>query len=144
MTATPSWFVGIVLMIVWLGGPLEHRLGSSSTGGYVAAALLALLSTGSILLHELGHALTAQRLGLGITRIDLWIFGGVARLARGCDSPGSELKVIAAGPAVTLLLVLVPGALTLLLGGELSAKLLLFGAGPESSDALVMSACSSR
>jgi Zn-dependent protease len=37
--------------------------------------------------------------------IDLWFFGGIAKLSRDSESPGEEFKVAAAGPAVTLLIV---------------------------------------
>ena len=56
----------------------------------------------SIVLHELGHALVARRLGIGISGIDLWFFGGIAKMSRDTDSPGTEFKIAAAGPAVTL------------------------------------------
>src|SRR5207342_1933860 len=76
--------------------------------------LLALASAigffGSILLHELGHAFAARRNGIGISGIQLWIFGGMARMDREADSPATELKVALAGPLVTLAIVL---ALTL-------------------------------
>ena len=137
VAATPSWFVANALVIVFLA-PLARLLDTSSAGGYLAAAVFALLSTTSILLHELGHALAARRLGIPITGIDLWIFGGVARLARGWDSPGSQLKVIAAGPAVTLVLFLASGALTALLTDGLSLRLLLVGAPAGSPDALML------
>jgi Zn-dependent protease len=56
---------------------------------------------GSIVLHELGHAFAAQRNGIGISSIQLWIFGGMARMDRESDSPSTEFKVAAAGPLVT-------------------------------------------
>ena len=56
---------------------------------------------GSILLHELGHAVVARRNGIGISSIQLWIFGGMARMDREADSPGVEARVALAGPAVT-------------------------------------------
>ena len=49
-----------------------------------------------------------MRNGIGITSIQLWIFGGVARMDRESDSPGTEFKVAIAGPAVTLAIVVVP------------------------------------
>jgi Zn-dependent protease len=68
--------------------------------------LLAVLSAlgffGSIVLHELGHAFVAMRHGIGITGIQLWIFGGVARMDRESDSPSTEFRVAIAGPLVTL------------------------------------------
>ena len=64
----------------------------------------ALLFFLSILLHELGHAVVAMRNGIAIVGIDLWMFGGVARMQRDTDSPGVEFKVAVAGPVVTLLI----------------------------------------
>jgi Zn-dependent protease len=44
----------------------------------------------------------AIRNGIPIAGIDLWLFGGVAKLERDTDSPGVEFRVAAAGPLVTL------------------------------------------
>ena len=57
-----------------------------------------------MLLHELGHAVVARRNNIGIVGIDLWMFGGVAKMERDTDSPGVEFRVAAAGPLVTLLI----------------------------------------
>src|SRR4051812_38784759 len=73
----------------------------------VAAALLFFVS---LALHELGHAIVARRNGIGIAGIDLWFFGGIAKLSRDSDSPGEELRIAAAGPAVTLAIVAVCAA----------------------------------
>ena len=62
----------------------------------------ALLFFLSILLHELGHAWVAIRNGIPIEGIDLWMFGGVAKLGKDADSPGVEFRVAAAGPLVTM------------------------------------------
>ena len=59
---------------------------------------------GSILLHELGHALAARREGIGVEGIDLFLFGGVMKMSRETDTPGAEFRVAAAGPLVTLLI----------------------------------------
>ena len=59
----------------------------------------------SLVLHELGHALVARREGIAISGIDLWFFGGVAKMSRDTQSPGEEFRVAAAGPAVTLVIV---------------------------------------
>jgi Zn-dependent protease len=68
----------------------------------VAAALLFFAS---ITLHELGHAIVARRNGIGIAGIDLFFFGGVAKLTKDADTPGAEFRVAAAGPAVTAIIV---------------------------------------
>ncbi|HEY8201395.1 MAG TPA: site-2 protease family protein [Actinomycetota bacterium] len=77
-------------------------------GAYVALALLtSLLFFTGIVLHELGHAFRALREGMRIEGITLWLFGGVARFAGMFPSPGAELRVAVAGPAVSLVIALV-------------------------------------
>jgi Zn-dependent protease len=103
-----SWFIVLFLVILWLSDFYGDILGEAgSTSAYVLAVASAVGFFGSILLHELGHALVAIRNGIGISDIQLWIFGGVARLDRESDSPGTEFKVAVAGPLVTLAIVLV-------------------------------------
>lgn len=100
-----SWFV-ILFLIIWsLSGSYEEVLGTSGDTAFALAVLSAALFFGSILLHELGHALVALRNGIGISGIDLWLFGGIAKMRRDPDSAGVEFRIAAAGPAVTLVIV---------------------------------------
>jgi Zn-dependent protease len=103
--ASPSWFVVLFFFIYIMSDHFRTVLGGSVTQGYVVAVCAVLLFFFSLILHELGHALVARRLGIGISGIDLWFFGGVAKMTRDSDSPGTEFKVAAAGPAVTLVIV---------------------------------------
>jgi Zn-dependent protease len=82
------------------------------TAGGAAGVLTVLLAFGSVLLHELGHALTARRLGVPIAGIELNFFGGAAKMTRLPRTPRDEIVIAAAGPAVSLAL----GALGLGLG----------------------------
>ena len=94
----------------------------------MASALLFFLS---ILLHELGHAVVAIRNGIPILGIDLWMFGGVAKLGRDTDSPGVEFRVAVAGPLVTLAI----AAICFGLGSALSSShTLLEGSRFEEAD----------
>ena len=67
----------------------------------LAASLLLFVC---VLLHELGHALTARRFGIPVTGIVLFIFGGVAQIARDPKRPAVELAVTLAGPLVSVCL----------------------------------------
>ena len=58
----------------------------------------------SILLHEFSHSLVAARNGLPIRKITLFLFGGVAQMERDVDNPTVELKMAAAGPAMSVVL----------------------------------------
>src|SRR3954454_19990979 len=98
-----SWFLVLFLVIFWLSGFYGNVLGESNSSStpFGLAVLSAAGFFGSIVLHELGHAFAAQRNGIGISSIQLWIFGGMARMDRESDSPSTEFKVAAAGPLVT-------------------------------------------
>ena len=112
-----SWFFVLFLIIIWLSSSYRDTLGASdeAIGPYALAVASALLFFGSILLHELGHAVVAIRRGIGISGITLWMFGGVAQLERDSDSPGTEFKIAIGGPLVTLAIVFVCGGIGLLI-----------------------------
>jgi Zn-dependent protease len=95
-----SWFLVLFLIIYTLTNYYE-RVGAGSDA-FLLATVSALLFFLSILLHELGHAVVAIRNGIPISGIDLWLFGGVAKLERDTDSAGVEFRVAVAGPLVTL------------------------------------------
>lgn len=102
-----SWFLFLFLIILWLSsfyGDVLAEASSSSTPFFLAVAS-ALAFFASIVLHELGHAFAAQRNGIGISSIQLWIFGGMARMDRESPNPAAEFKVAVAGPLVTLAIV---------------------------------------
>jgi len=105
--ASPSWFVVLFLMIYYLSGVFDTALeGNSNDTAYVVAVIGALLFFVSLVLHELGHALVARRNGIGVSSIELWFFGGLAKLTRDPTTPGVDFRISAAGPAVTLAILL--------------------------------------
>ena len=72
----------------------------------------------SLLAHELSHSVVAQRFGLRVPRITLFLFGGVAEMEREPDRPLQEFLIAIAGPAMSFAL----GFLFLNLAGTLAGS----------------------
>ncbi len=91
-----------LILLAWVGFShylLRHSWEDVADGIVFIVALFAI-----VVLHELGHALTAKRFGVRTRDITLLPIGGVARLERIPDAPRQELAVTLAGPAVNVLL----------------------------------------
>jgi Zn-dependent protease len=102
VSLTVSWLVLAVLLTITYHAYLAaQRPALSSTLGYLVGGGLVLCLLGSVLLHELGHALVARRLGIGVRGITLELLGGYTELDRDSPSPRVELTVSLAGPAVS-------------------------------------------
>jgi Zn-dependent protease len=112
-----SWFVVLFIVIYFLTGYYQDVMPGDDSGAFALATLSALLFFTSILLHELGHALVAMRNRIGIAGIDLWLFGGIAKMSRDTDSPGVEFRVAVAGPVVTLLIAALCTVIGILVAG---------------------------
>jgi Zn-dependent protease len=101
-----TWLIVFALVGVTLSAsvfPAVHA--GLATATYVVMGVVAtVLFFGSILLHELGHAVVARREGMEISGITLWVFGGVARFKGMFRSPGAEFRIAVAGPLVSLAL----------------------------------------
>jgi Zn-dependent protease len=108
--ASASWFIVFGLVIYYLSDYFDRTVTGSNTTTFGAAVIGGALYFVSIVLHELGHALAARREGMEVTGIDLWLFGGLAKLDRDSNSAGEEFRVAAAGPLVTLVIAIVCGA----------------------------------
>jgi Zn-dependent protease len=117
-----SWRLGTLL-----GFPVEINLSFLlllavvyfAFGGAIGVFVVA-LAFASVLVHELGHAVVARRLGVHVSGIELSFFGGAAKMTQMPRSANHELAIAAAGPAVSLM---IAGA-GLGLGGVLHAPLL--------------------
>ena len=70
----------------------------------VAGIMTSLLFFGSVLAHELMHSIVAQRLGIPIHSITLFIFGGVSQMSEEPKTPKDELRIALAGPLTSIAL----------------------------------------
>jgi len=77
----------------------------------------------SVLVHELGHAFMARRLGISTRSIHLHLLGGTAALSETPESPADEIMIAAAGPVVSLFLAALGLSLSSLLGMPSSTTL---------------------
>jgi Zn-dependent protease/CBS domain-containing protein len=69
-----------------------------------------------VVLHEFGHSLVAQRLGIEIHSITLLPIGGVSNLESLPEKPSDEVKITLAGPLVNVVLAPIFFGVGLLLG----------------------------
>ncbi len=113
----PTFLILLAFVGIWNGG--------LATVVFVSALF------GCVLLHELGHALMARRYGIPTEDITLYPIGGVARLQRMPRSPGAEIAIALAGPAVNIAIAILLVPLLILLGfaGTFSAADLEAGGG---------------
>ncbi len=99
-----SWLLIFALVTFSLAQQFAAGEGALGVDAWFSAALVSLVFFASIVLHELGHSLTAQRLGIRVRSITLFLFGGVAELASEARRPREEIVVALAGPLVSVLL----------------------------------------
>ncbi|CAN5473315.1 site-2 protease family protein [soil metagenome] len=114
-----SWFIVVVLFTVIFARsqyPTTYPDWTEAQYWTVAFASVILLFL-SVLLHEFGHAIMAQSRGVEVRSITLFIFGGVAGLARESDEAGDEFWIAIAGPIVSILLAGVFGVAWLIFSG---------------------------
>jgi Zn-dependent protease len=124
----PSWFFVLFLYIWILSSGYKDVFGPSHDNkAFALATVSAFLFFASVVFHELGHAIVARRNGIEITSISLWMFGGMADLRTDPRTAGAEFRIAAAGPAVTLLVVI----------ATIVAGFALFGSS-EFEDALLL------
>lgn len=100
-----SWVIVLFLLTSTFALNFSHEHSGLGwpTWFMMGLALTALLF-GSVLAHELSHAVIALREGISIRGITLFIFGGAAEMADEPPHAGAELKVALAGPVMSVAL----------------------------------------
>jgi Zn-dependent protease len=99
-----SMFLLAALVTFVYGDYVRAQLGLPAPAGYAVGFGFVVCLLGSVLLHELGHALTARRYGIGVRGITLELLGGWTEMDRDAPNPRVDALVSLAGPAVSLVL----------------------------------------
>ncbi len=106
-----SWFLIFGLILFAYSSPngafSAVRPSWSEQKLVLVAAVYAFMFFGSVLAHELSHALVARRFHMPVSSITLFLLGGVANLSKEPPSAGAEFLMAAAGPLTSLVIGLV-------------------------------------
>jgi Zn-dependent protease len=101
-----SWLVIFALVGISFSDSVfpEQYEGWSTATYWIIGGLTALVFFLTVLIHELAHAIVAQRRGLAVPKITLFLFGGVSHLAEAPRSAREEFLIAAVGPGTSLVL----------------------------------------
>lgn len=97
-----SWVVVAVVIAILIEPRVEEVQPGLGGGKYVAGLAFAVLLYLSILLHELSHALVAQRVGLRVRSISLEFLGGTTEIEGESKTAGQEFKIAVVGPLTSI------------------------------------------
>lgn len=105
-----SWLLFLFVALFLVAGYFPDSIAPTEGRRFVLAAIVVFFYVVALVGHEFGHALAGRLFGIETERVELWALGGLAHLSRGARSPKEEFVVAAAGPAVTLVAVIVSAA----------------------------------
>jgi Zn-dependent protease len=106
-----SWLFIFALLIWSLATGLFKEIGDDWSAGerWAAAGLATFFFFMSVLLHELSHSVVAKRLGMTVSSITLFLFGGVSALTEEPKTARDEFRIAIAGPATSFIIAAITG-----------------------------------
>ncbi|MBI2486388.1 MAG: site-2 protease family protein [Deltaproteobacteria bacterium] len=104
-----SWLI-VFILVMWslASGYFPHEYpGLGKTTYWIMGAVSAILLFVCVLLHELSHSYVAQKSGIAVPKITLFIFGGVAQISEEPRSAKTEFNIAIAGPICSFMLAVI-------------------------------------
>ena len=105
VVVTPSWLIIAAVLTIGYGPIVRDAVpGTTDAVGYLAALGFSVLFALCIIAHELGHTLVSRALKYPVTRITLFLLGGVSEIEGEPRRARDELLISSAGPLVSAVL----------------------------------------
>lgn len=101
-----TWFI-VFALVTWTLSASSFPLAFPEWGWYtslIAGIITSLLFFCSVLAHELMHSIVAQKLGIPVRSITLFVLGGVSEMTEEPKRPIDEFRIAIAGPLTSLVL----------------------------------------
>jgi len=112
-----SWFIIALLITFSLAGEFQQNNPQwSDSLRWSLAIVTAVLFFGSIVVHELSHAVVAKARGLPVRAITLFALGGVAQIEKEAADAKTEFWMGIVGPITSLVIGLICLGITFALG----------------------------
>lgn len=114
----PSVLLLVGLFTWWLGTAyIERGLMTSPAVAWTSAVVTVVLFLGSVLAHEIGHAVTSVDRGVRVRGISLFLLGGVTESVGEPRTARDEIVIVGVGPLISLLLAALYGLCVRVLPG---------------------------
>jgi len=102
----PSWLI-IFALVTWsiaAGFVPEAIPNIRPVEAWIIGGVTAILMFASVLIHELAHSFVANRRGVPVHSITLFLFGGVSNLSAESKNPGTEFQIAIVGPLTSFVI----------------------------------------
>lgn len=102
VVVSPGWAVAAVVLTVLLAPNVAGYVPGSDVLPFALAAVVVVLLLGSVLIHELAHAVVARRRGVAVQEIAVTLLGGHTRMGGAASSPATSAVIAVAGPVANI------------------------------------------